>query len=515
MTAKPFHFTAGHLTLSDFYRLWHQHQPVRLASINQIQVEQAAQVVMDAIEQPQAIYGINTGMGALAQTSIQWDDLLILQHHVLLSHAIGSGPLLADVIVRLALLLKINTLAQGYSGVGWELIQTLVSLYNQQLYPCVLAQGSVGACGDLAPLAFLSLPLIGEGTVRYKDQIISGDQALRQGHLSPLMLQPKEGLALVNGLQITTAILLHAYFVLERIISQAFIAGCLSLIAARGSLMPFQDRLHALRNHPGPRHCARLIRQLVEQCGAQWTPHRTQDPYSLRCQAQVLGACLQLIEQVHHTLTIEINAVSDNPIVFSATHDIASGGNFHGEVLALAADQLALAIAEIGSIAERRMAFLLDEHLSGLPAFLVKDSGVNSGLMLAQVTAAALVSENKALAHPRSVDSIPTSINQEDHVSMSTQASHRLLTMLDQLATVVTLELIAATQGLRLRQTDLLQGTLGQHWQQLQSILPDAQQDHLLQPAVECIKQRMLTQEPSITVYWWEGDMKRKVSQPN
>jgi histidine ammonia-lyase len=479
----------GKLSLAQLQSIWRRHQPVQLGKACQRQVEQAARVVTNAVNAGQAVYGINTGLGALVNTRIEPAELSILQHNLLLSHAIGHGPLLIDQIVRLALLLKINMLLQGYSGVRWVIIERLTELYNRQFYPCIPAQGSVGASGDLAPLAFMSLPLIGEGKVRHAGEIMTADRISPSHGLSPLVLQAKEGLALVNGLQISTAILTHAYFLLENIIGNSLLAGCLSLIAVRGSGMPFDDRLYAVRDHKGPRHCARLIRRLIEESGARYAPVRVQDPYSIRCQAQVLGACLQSIDQVRQILAVEINAVSDNPIVFVKQREIVSGGNFHGESLAFAADQLAIAIAEAGSIAERRIALLVDEHMSGLPAFLVADSGVNSGFMLGQVAAAALASENKALAHPRSIDSIPTSANQEDHVSMATQAGYRLLDMLDNLAMIVALELTAAAQGLRFSQPDGLQGELGLLVAQLQQILPDARGDHLLQDHIEQIKQ--------------------------
>jgi histidine ammonia-lyase len=482
----------GELSLAQLQSIWRQHQPIQLDQACRQQVDQAARVVVDVVNARQAIYGINTGLGALVNTHIDPAKLTALQHNLLLSHAIGHGSLLDDQIVRLALLLKINMLLQGYSGVRWVVIEKLTELYNRQFYPCIPAQGSVGASGDLAPLAFMSLPLIGEGKVRHAGKIMMADQALAPHGISPLVLQAKEGLALVNGLQISTAILAHAYFKLENIIGNSLLAGCLSLIAVRGSLTPFDDRLYALRDHKGPRHCARLICRLIEKSGVRYTPVRVQDPYSIRCQAQVLGACLQLIDQVRQTLTIEINAVSDNPIVFARQREIVSGGNFHGELLAFAADQLAIAIAEAGSIAERRIALLVDARMSGLPAFLVADSGVNSGFMLGQVVAAALVSENKALAHPRSTDNIPTSANQEDHVSMATQAGYRLLAMLDNLAMIVALELAAAAQGLRFSQPEGLQGELGQLAAQLQQMLPDAKRDHLLQDHIERIKREVV-----------------------
>jgi histidine ammonia-lyase len=394
-------------------------------------------------------YGINTGFGRLSQTRIPDDELGRLQTNIVLSHAAGTGPLLDDATVRLVLALKILSLASGHSGVRPLLVERLLELYNRGIYPCIPAKGSVGASGDLAPLAHLSLALLAIGDVRIKGRNISAREAL--GELAPLQLAPKEGLALLNGTQVSTALALVGLFSAEDVFAAAVAAGGLSVDAAAGSDAPFDSRIHALRGQPGQELVARQYAELlaaseIRRSHLENDP-RVQDPYSLRCQPQVMGACLDQIRHAARVFEIESAAVTDNPIVFFETDEILSGGNFHAEPLALAADVLALAIAEIGALSERRIALLIDSSLSGLPPFLVEHGGVNSGFMVAQVTAAALAAENKALAHPVSVDSLPTSANQEDHVSMSTYAARRLSEMAKNSACIVAIELLAAAQG--------------------------------------------------------------------
>ncbi|HJS78315.1 MAG TPA: histidine ammonia-lyase [Burkholderiales bacterium] len=398
-------------------------------------------------------YGINTGFGRLSQTRIPDDELGRLQTNIVLSHAAGTGPLLDDATVRLVLALKIVALASGHSGVRPMLVERLLELYNRGIYPCIPAKGSVGASGDLAPLAHLSLALLGIGDVRAKGRILPAREAL--GDLTPLKLAPKEGLALLNGTQVSTALALIGLFAAEDVFAAAVAAGGLSVDAAAGSDTPFDSRIHALRGQPGQELVARQYAELlaaseIRRSHLENDP-RVQDPYSLRCQPQVMGACLDQIRHAARVFEIESAAVTDNPIVFFDKDEILSGGNFHAEPVALAADVLALAIAEIGALSERRIALLIDSSLSGLPPFLVEHGGVNSGFMVAQVTAAALAAENKSLAHPASVDSLPTSANQEDHVSMATFAARRLSEMARNSAGIVAIELLAAAQGIDFR----------------------------------------------------------------
>jgi len=442
------------LTLADLRALWAA--PCRLAVDPRAQagVERAAATVSEIVAAHRTVYGINTGFGLLARTRIDDARLAELQRALVLSHSAGTGPLLDDPTVRLVIGLKLASLGRGHSGVRWQLIEMLAELHNRGVVPCIPSQGSVGASGDLAPLAHLSSVLIGEGAARVGERTLPGAAALREVGLEPIALAPKEGLALVNGTQVSTALALHALFATERVVAAAFVAGALSVDACLGSDVPFDPRVHALRGHRGQSGAASVYRSLLEGSAIRASHAdcpRVQDPYSLRCQPQVMGACIDQIRNAAATLLTEANAVSDNPLVFPNEHAILSGGNFHAEPVAFAADNLALAIAEIGAMSERRIALMMDANLSGLPPFLVEDGGVNSGFMIAQVTAAALVAENRALAVPRSVDSLPTSANQEDHVSMATGAALRLGAMARNASTIVAIELLAAAQGVDLR----------------------------------------------------------------
>jgi histidine ammonia-lyase len=400
-------------------------------------------------------YGINTGFGRLSQTRIPAEELEQLQTNIVLSHAAGTGPLLDDATVRLVLALKISSLAAGHSGVRPLLVERLLAVYNAGIYPCIPAKGSVGASGDLAPLAHLSLALLGIGDVRVNGNLVPAAQALRNASLQPIKLAPKEGLALLNGTQVSNALALIGLFAAEDLFAAAVAAGSLSVDAAAGSDTPFDARIHKLRGQLGQQEVARLYAALLEGSEIRRShlenDPRVQDPYSLRCQPQVMGACLDQMRHAARVFEIEAGAVTDNPLVFHETDEILSGGNFHAEPIALAADSLALALAEIGALSERRIALLIDSTLSGLPPFLVEHGGVNSGFMVAQVTAAALASENKSLAHPASVDSLPTSANQEDHVAMATFAARRLADMASNSAGIVAIELLAAAQGIDFR----------------------------------------------------------------
>jgi histidine ammonia-lyase len=424
---------------------------VTLGRPDWLRIGRSALAIERVLAGGKTVYGVNTGFGSLAQTRIAPAQLELLQRNLVLSHAAGTGAWLPDAVVRLVLVLKIASLAQGYSGVRPATIRALQRLLEADAYPCIPGKGSVGASGDLAPLAHLAAALLGVGHVRLRGRVLRADRALAQIGLAPLRLAAKEGLALLNGTQVSTALALAGLFAIENVFAAALIAGALSVDALKGSDVPFDDRIHALRRQHGQRRVAASLRALLSGSrirASHLDCDRVQDPYSLRCQPQVMGACLDLIRAVSITLQREANAVTDNPVVFAREREVLSGGNFHAEPVALAADQLALAIAEIGSLSERRLALLIDPKMSGLPPFLVQNSGVNSGFMVPQVTAAALVSENKLLAHPASVDSIPTSANQEDHVSMATHGARRLLEMADNAATVIAIELLSAAQGL-------------------------------------------------------------------
>ena len=443
---------AGKLSLRTLRRIASGGVLVALDAATLPAIRASREAVQRAVDHRAPAYGINTGFGKLARTHIAHDQLERLQTNLVRSHAVGTGPLLHDATVRVALVLKAASLARGYSGVRPEVIDALLALYNADVLPSIPAKGSVGASGDLAPLAHMTLALMGEGEIRIDGAAVAASEGLRRAGLSPMSLAAKEGLALLNGTQVSTALALKALFEAEDIFAAAVVTGALSVDAAKGSDAPFDARIQDVRGQPGQIDVAAKYRALLAGSEIRRShlvnDDRVQDPYSLRCQPQVMGACLDLIRNVAATLIIEANAVTDNPLVFADSGDVLSGGNFHGEPVALAADVLALAIAEIGSLAERRIALLIDSTLSGLPSFLVREPGINSGFMMAHVTAAALASENKSLAHPASVDSLPTSANQEDHVSMSTFAARRLGEMAANTRTIVAIELLAAAQGI-------------------------------------------------------------------
>lgn len=441
----------GQLQFSDFRQLLDETTIIELNADCHAAIQQSENVITNIIDTGKIVYGVNTGFGALASTHIKTADLNTLQRSIVLSHAAGTGELFSDQTVRLILALKINSLARGYSGVRLQTINALISLYNAKIYPCIPAQGSVGASGDLAPLAHMSAVLLGVGEARYQGKIISAEDALAKINVKPIQLGPKEGLALLNGTQVSTALAIQGLLAAEDVFAAAISAGALTLDAARGSDKPFDERIQLVRGHAAQTRVALLLRELLKNSEIRQSHldcQKIQDPYSLRCQPQVMGACLSHLLYTAETLLIEANAVSDNPLVFTQDNEVISGGNFHAEPVAFAADAIAVSIAEMAALSERRTAMLMDPNFSGLPAFLVKNSGVNSGFMIAQVTAAALASENKSLAHPASVDSLPTSANQEDHVSMATYAARRLLNMADNAIGVVGIELLAASQGI-------------------------------------------------------------------
>lgn len=425
--------------------------PVRLAPAARPQVERAAAVIADILAQDDAVYGINTGFGKLASKRIADDDLALLQKNLILSHSVGVGPALPESIVRLILALKIGSLARGASGVRWQVIECLFAMLAADVLPLIPAQGSVGASGDLAPLAHMAAGAMGIGKVLVKGREEDAANALRAAEIAPISLGPKEGLALINGTQVSTALGIAALDRIENLFRNALIAGSLSLDAALGSDVPFDARIHALRGQLGQIDVAACLRELVagseirashEDCG------KVQDPYSLRCQPQVMGAVLDILRECARILESEANAVTDNPLVFSEPGEVLSGGNFHAEPVAFVADMLALAVAEIGALSERRIAMLTDGSISGLPSFLSSDAGLNSGFMIAHVTAAALAAENKQRAMPASVDSLPTSANQEDHVSMATHAARRLLPMAENTAHILAVEILSSAQGI-------------------------------------------------------------------
>ena len=448
----PLHLVPGALTLEALLAIHAGGVQLKLDDACRPGIRASQQVVQRAADGDAPVYGVNTGFGKLANKRISKEQLATLQCNLIRSHCVGVGEPLSAPVMRLMLALKAASLARGYSGVRETVVDTLIAVFNAGLLPWVPSQGSVGASGDLAPLAHMTLALMGEGFMLVEGQAAPALPLLQAAGITPLSLGAKEGLALINGTQTSTALALHALLSFEPVLEAALVIGALTIDAARGSDGPFDPRIHALRGQPGQIDVAQYYRSLLAGSSIRLShldgDDRVQDPYCLRCQPQVVGACLDQLRHGAIVLLREANAVTDNPLVFADDGAMLSGGNFHAEPVALAADGMALAIAEVGAIAERRIAMLIDSGVSRLPPFLTEDAGLNSGFMIAHVTAAALASENKSLAHPASVDSLPTSANQEDHVSMATFAARRLQAMVSNTAHILGIELLAAAQGI-------------------------------------------------------------------
>jgi histidine ammonia-lyase len=480
----------GKVSLSTLRSVMRGHVPVTLPPESYKKIAASKKVVDDIIDEGRIVYSINTGFGALAKVRIPEEQFAELQRNIVLSHAAGVGDYLDDNTVRMILFLKINALSQGYSGVRRQVIDFLLALYNKKIYPCIPAKGSVGASGDLAPLSHMSLPLLGEGHVRIDGKIYKSADILKKKGFKFLTLGPKEGLALLNGTQVSTALALKGLFAAEDCFAAAAVAGAMSVDAAKGSTTPFDADIQRVRRQQGQMDVARVYTNLLKGSPIRKShdhadDDKVQDPYCLRCMPQVMGACLDHLRFAAGIFLNEANAVTDNPLVFPETGDSKSGGNFHAEPVAMASDTLALAIAEIGNMSERRIAMLIDHKMSGLPPFLVKNAGVNSGFMIAHVTAAALASENKSLAHPACVDSIPTSANQEDHVSMGTFAARRLSDMAENTTHIIAVELLAAAQGIDfhapLKTSKTLQGILAA----IRKKVPHYHKDHYFAPDIQ------------------------------
>ncbi|MEQ8370431.1 MAG: histidine ammonia-lyase [Alphaproteobacteria bacterium] len=489
--------TPGTLTLDHWRRIAGGDVTLALDESCWPVVDAAAAVVARAAAGDDAVYGVNTGFGLLAKTRIPPDQVAELQRRIVLSHAAGTGPDLPHDAVRLVMALKVASLARGHSGVRRSVIEALLAMLNGGVLPVIPAQGSVGASGDLAPLAHMAAALIGQGAADFGGERMPAADALARAGLAPVTLSAKEGLALLNGTQVSTALGLLALYRADRLFAMALLCGALSVDAAAGSDTPFDPRIHALRGQPGQSAVAAALARLLAGSAIRAShregDERVQDPYSLRCQPQVMGAALDQMRHVADVLRREANAVTDNPLVFADTGEILSGGNFHAEPVALAADALAVAVAEIGALAERRIALLIDANFSGLPAFLVASPGLNSGFMLAQVTAAALASENKSLAHPASVDSLPTAAGQEDHVSMATGAVRRLTPMLDNVAGILAIELLAAAQGIDFRRPLASSPALEQVHAAVRQQVRGLDEDRFFHPDIEAARRMIDT----------------------
>ena len=505
----------GHLTLEQLHAIHAGVVQLALPESSRPVIRASQAIVQAAADGDAPVYGVNTGFGKLANQRISKEQLATLQLNLIRSHSVGVGEPLAPEIMRLMLVMKAASLARGHSGVREVVIDTLLAVHNAGLVPYVPSKGSVGASGDLAPLAHMTLALLGEGEMLVDGQRVPALPALQKAGIAPLQLGAKEGLALINGTQTSTALALHAFLSFEPVLESALVIGALTIDAARGSDGPFDPRIHAVRGQPGQIDVAQYYRELLQGSAIRAShtdgDDRVQDPYCLRCQPQVVGACLDQMRHAARILLIEANAVTDNPLVFADDNAMnlalgrpeqdcaplggsdhrerggcmVSGGNFHAEPVALVADGMALAIAEVGAIAERRIAMLIDASVSRLPPFLTADAGLHSGFMIAHVTAAALASENKSLAHPASVDSLPTSANQVDHVSMATFAARRLQAMIGNTAHILGIELLAAAQGIEFLRPLKSSAALEQAHALLRQQIPAMHQDRYLAPDIE------------------------------
>ncbi|MFX1251644.1 MAG: histidine ammonia-lyase [Promethearchaeota archaeon] len=462
-------------------------------------VLEARRVVESLIQQKKVVYGISTGFGILCNKIIPQEKIDELQHNLILSHAAGVGDPLPEEIVRGIMLLRANSLCRGNSGIKLETIETLIKMLNKGVHPIIPEKGSLGASGDLAPLAHMSLVLLGQGEAIYHGKRFSGAEALDKAGIAPVKLGAKEGLALINGTQLMTSFLAHSVYFAESIVKIADIACAMTLDALKGLPDAFDEDIHILRPHQGQLDSAANIRKLTMHSQLSGKSGQLQDPYSIRCAPQVHGASRDALNYVKKVTEIEINAVTDNPLIFPDKEpQSVSGGNFHGQPLALAADFLGIALAELGNISERRVEHLLNPTLnSPLPAFLIEDSGLNSGLMLAQYTAAALVSENKLLASPASVDSIPTSANQEDHVSMGALAARKAYKILENLQYILAIEILCATQALdySIQEGQEPSPSLKRVWETVRSVVDFRSKDRLMHTDIEKVVELVRSQK--------------------
>ncbi len=479
----------GAATLSQLETIYRTGSAVSLDRSARPAIEAAAARIAEAAAGGVAVYGVNTGFGKLASVKIAPEDTETLQRNLILSHCCGVGERTEPAITRLMMILKLLSLGRGASGVRWTLIELIEAMLERDVLPVVPAQGSVGASGDLAPLAHMTAVMIGEGEAEFGGRVMSGGEALAAAGLEPVTLGPKEGLALINGTQFSTAYALAGLFDAWRNAEATIVTSCLSTDAIMGSTAPLQPEIHALRGHRGQIDVASAMRKLMSGSFIREAHRdgdsRVQDPYCIRCQPQVVGACIDLLRMAGGTLELEANAATDNPLVLSGVGRIVSGGNFHAEPVAFAADQIALAVAEIGSIAQRRIALMVDPTLSfDLPPFLTPAPGLNSGFMIAEVTTAALMSENKHLAHPCSIDSTPTSANQEDHVSMAAHGARRLMRMNANLANILGVELLCGVQGIEFRAPLLTSKPLRSVIERFRALVPPLDQDRYLAPDI-------------------------------
>jgi len=487
MSVPVIELTGHSLTIDDVVNVAKYQHRVSLDPAAITFVNRGAEIVSEWSRSEKVIYGINTGFGDLASVVISPENSRILQENLLKSHSCGVGKPFSEEIVRAIMLLRINSLIRGFSGISLPTLQQLVDFLNLGIHPVVPEQGSVGASGDLCPLSHIAITLIGEGEVFYNNSRMPTMEAIRACGLKPVKLAPKEGLALNNGTAVMTAIGCLALAGGHQLSKIADIAGAISLEALHGVPYAFDSRTHELRPYLGQRRVASNIRKLIKgsEIIEKYKVNRVQDAYSLRCIPQVHGASRDAIDYVRTKLQIEINSVTDNPLIFPSDMEAISGGNFHGQPVALSMDFLGISLAELADISERRVARLVDAKLSGLPPFLVKNSGLNSGFMIPQYTAASLVSENKVLSHPSSVDSIPTSANQEDHVSMGTYSSRKALSIMHNTSRVLAIELLTAAQALEFSRPDRAGIGTEKAFSLIREKIPFVEEDPVLYPLIE------------------------------
>lgn len=495
-THQPIALNGCKLTIEEIAAIARNNAPIALTAEAVALVNRSRQMVEEMVAKQKVVYGITTGFGKFSDIVIPQDDVSTLQENLIMSHACGLGDPYPTEVVRAMMALRVNALAKGYSGIRLETLQLLIEMCNRGVHPIIPQQGSLGASGDLAPLAHLVLVMLGKGEAEYQGKRMSGAEALQAAGLKPVKLQAKEGLALINGTQAMTANLCLALYDARILMENAEVVAAMTVEALRGIPKAFDAQLHAVRPHQGQQDSAKRLLQHLR--GSERTSEqgelRVQDPYSLRCIPQVHGATRDTLEYVWNKVTIECNSVTDNPILFPETGDVISGGNFHGQPMALVADFLAIALAELANISERRTERLVNPQLSGLPAFLTPNGGLHSGFMITQYAAASIVSENKVLCHPASVDSIPSSANQEDHVSMGTTAARKLRTVVSNVRKVLAIEYLAAAQAIDFGQGKLGVGTQ-QAYDRLRSLVPRLENDREMHPdmvkAEELLKQNL------------------------
>ena len=484
------------ITITDVVRVARHHARVDIADVARPRIIRSREYVDSLVAADRTVYGITTGFGRLASVRIAAGDVRQLQRNLLVSHAMGVSTPLSQEVVRAMLLLRAQSLSFGVSGIRIDVIELLLACLNAGVHPVIPCQGSVGASGDLAPLAHMALPLIGEGKAEFGGEILGGREALERAGLTPVVLEAKEGLALINGTQAMTAIGALVLFDAQRLATVADIAGAMSLEALKGTAAAFDARVTGVRAHPGAAASATNLRRLASDSpihASHLNCEKLQDAYSLRCMPQVHGASRDALTHVADVITRECNAVTDNPLVFADTDDVISAGNFHGQPIALVMDYAKIAIAELANISERRVEHMLDPAVSGLPAFLSRQGGLNSGLMISQYTAASLVSENKVLAHPASVDSIPTSANQEDHVSMGTTSARQCAMILENATWVLAIELLNAAEALDFHQPLHPGPGVGAARDSVRTVVPPLESDRMLTPDLEAVRALMLS----------------------